>query len=85
MVACLCFIQFFLVVSPALCLLCSLASAICAAVTKGKGERRLVYESPERMARGNQRDRDRLKAQAKDAKKGGKNSKDGDPRARAER
>lgn len=37
------------------------------------------------MARGNQRDRDRLKAQARDAKKAGKNSKDGDPRARAER
>lgn len=37
------------------------------------------------MARGNQRDRDRLKAQARDAKKAGKNNKEGDPRARAER
>lgn len=37
------------------------------------------------MARGNQRDRDRQKAQAKDAKKSGKNQKGGDPRARAER
>ncbi|CAN0418842.1 unnamed protein product [Ectocarpus sp. 12 AP-2014] len=36
------------------------------------------------MARGNQRDRDRLKAQAKEAKKGGK-SKEGCPRARQER
>lgn len=42
-----------------------------------------AYSKP--MARGNQRDRDRLKAQAKDAKKNGKNSKEGDPRARAER
>lgn len=37
------------------------------------------------MARGNQRDRDRAKAQAKEAKRGGKNQKEGDPRARAER
>lgn len=36
------------------------------------------------MARGNQRERDRMKAQAKEAKKGGK-SKEGCPRARQER
>lgn len=46
---------------------------------------RLRADPSNLMARGNQRDRDRLKAQAKDAKKAGKNSKDGDPRARAER